>query len=341
MPQDRSAPTLDDVATAAGVSTATVSRCLNDPDKVIEKTRARVLAAVDALGYTPNFAARVMTAGRSRTIGAVIPTMDNAIFATGLQAFQEELRARGYTLLVASTAYKPEVELEQIRTLVSRGADGILLIGQDRDAGVLDYLARRKVPALTTWSWAEEAAIPAIGFHNRSAMAELTRVVLGRGYRRIAMIAGISKGNDRAFWRIEGVRDALEEVGIDPYSLRLLEVAYTIDAGAAALQALVSPTSDTRPEVVICGNDVLAVGAMKGAHKLGLRVPEDLSITGFDDLELARIVSPELTTVRVPHREMGRAAARELVEMVEQGRPGQSQRLGTELVLRGSLGAGP
>lgn len=341
MTQARNAPTLDDVAAAAGVSTATVSRCLNAPDKVVAKTRDRVMAAVDALGYTPNFAAKVMTAGRTFTIGAVIPTMENAIFATGLQAFQEGLRARGHTLLVASTAYKPEVELEQIRTLVSRGADGILLIGQDRDPSVLDYLQRRKVPALSIWSWSEDAKLPAIGFHNRSAMAALTREVLARGFRRIAMIAGVSKGNDRAFWRIEGVRDALEEYGIDPDTLPLIEVAYGIDQGAAAFQVLWGSRPDTQPEVVICGNDVLAVGAMKGARKLGLRVPEDVSITGFDDLELARIVTPELTTVRVPHREMGRAAASELVDMVEQNRPGHSLRLETELVLRDSLGEGP
>ena len=117
MNSEHSTPTLEDVAKVAGVSTATVSRCLNSPDRVVERTRRRVMDAVDALGYTPNFGARVMAAKRTFTIGAIIPTMENAIFARGLQAFQEELHARGYTLLVSSSAYKPEVEEEQIKAL--------------------------------------------------------------------------------------------------------------------------------------------------------------------------------------------------------------------------------
>ena len=141
-------PTLDDVAREAGVSTATVSRCLNNSEKVTAKTRERVARAIDLLGYSPNFGARAMAAKRTFTIGAIIPTMENAIFARGLQAFQEALYAQGYTLLVASSAYKPEIEAEQIRALVARGADGLLLIGYDRDPSIYDFLARRGVPTL-------------------------------------------------------------------------------------------------------------------------------------------------------------------------------------------------
>ena len=133
----RSTPTLDDVARKAGVSTATVSRCLNKPERVVKETRDRVLRAVEALGYTPNFGARVMAAKRTFTIGAIIPTMENAIFARGIQAFQEELHRRGYTLLVSSTGYRPGAEEEQVRTLVGRGADGTLrLSGPSRRACV-------------------------------------------------------------------------------------------------------------------------------------------------------------------------------------------------------------
>ena len=121
MQADRSIPTLDDVAKAADVSTATVSRCLNLPERVAKTTLDRVLKAVKDLGYTPNFGARVMAARRTFTIGAIIPTMENAIFARGLQAFQEELRSHGYTLLVSSSSYRPDVEKDQINALVARG----------------------------------------------------------------------------------------------------------------------------------------------------------------------------------------------------------------------------
>ena len=122
-------PTLHDVAFAANVSTATVSRCLNFPNKVSAATRQKVSAAISELGYLPNFGAKVMATNRTNTIGAIIPTMENAIFARGLQAFQEELLLHGFTLLVASTSYRPEIEQEQIRALVARGADALLLIG--------------------------------------------------------------------------------------------------------------------------------------------------------------------------------------------------------------------
>ena len=335
----KSAPTLEDVAKTAGVSTATVSRCLNDPDRVVEATRKKVMSAVQALQYTPNFGARVMAAKRTFTIGAIIPTMDNAIFARGLQAFQEALHARGYTLLVSSSAYRPEVEEEQIRALVARGADGLLLIGHDRDVPIYEYLAQRKVPALAAWSYIPDGRIPSIGFDNRTAMFALTQEVIDHGHRRIGMISGVIQGNDRARFRLEGMQDALVANGLDAAMIPPIETPYEIENGAAAFAKLMAGAEP--PTAIMCGNDVLAVGAMIGARRLGLRVPQDVSVTGFDDIELARIVSPALTTVHVPHREMGRKAADALVDMVEKKTSGQSAKLGTTIMTRGSLGPCP
>ncbi|WP_170789283.1 LacI family DNA-binding transcriptional regulator [Ruegeria lacuscaerulensis] len=332
----RTAPTLDDVAKMAGVSTATVSRCLNTPDRVVKATRERVQSAVDALGYMPNFAARVMAAKRSLTVGAIIPTMENAIFARGLQAFQEELHTHGYTLLVSSSAYKPEIEEEQIRTLIARGADALLLIGHDRAPQIYTELERRKIPALIAWSFLPDAQLPSVGFDNRAAMAELADRVIGLGHRRIGVISGIRSGNDRARLRIEGIEQAATRHGISHSDLTIIETSYEIENGAAAFDRLMSQS--VRPTAVLCGNDVLAVGALHRAREMGLNVPRDVSITGFDDIELARIVSPALTTVHVPHREMGRRAAMELVSMLEQQSDGTGSRLDTHIVERQSLG---
>ncbi|NOC90715.1 MULTISPECIES: LacI family DNA-binding transcriptional regulator [unclassified Ruegeria] len=335
MSKHRSAPTLDDVAKAAGVSTATVSRCLNTPQQVVEATRKRVLSAVDTLGYTPNFAARVMAARRSFTIGAIIPTMENAIFARGLQAFQEEIHKQGYTLLVSSSAYQPAAEEEQIRTLVARGADGLLLIGHDRDVQIYDYLERRKVPALVAWSFLPDEPIPSVGFDNRRAMEALTSKIIELGHTRLATISGISKGNDRARLRIQGIKDAMSRHGLSQDDLSVIETSYEIENGADAFKHLMS--NDNPPTAVLCGNDVLAVGAVRQAQQMGLRVPEDVSITGFDDIELARIVAPALTTVHVPHRDMGRKAAQALIQMIESNAPGKSVELPTHIVGRESL----
>ncbi len=336
MPKLRSAPTLDDVAKLAGVSTATVSRCLNDPERVVEATRQRVLSAVDRLGYTPNFAARVMAAKRSWTIGAIIPTMENAIFARGLQAFQEELHQRGYTLLVSSSAYDPDLEAEQIRTLVARGADGVLLIGHDRSPKIYKDLARRNIPVMIAWSFLAEAQIASVGFDNRAAMAELVKRVIGLGHQRIGVISGVTAGNDRARLRVEGIRDAVRHSGLSPSNLTILETPYQIENGAEAFSRLMS--KNTRPTAILCGNDVLAVGALHRAREMGLKVPKDVSVTGFDDIELAHVATPALTTVHVPHREMGRRAAVALVDMLESRTPGTGIRLATHIVERQSLG---
>lgn len=330
-------PTLDDVARAARVSTATVSRCINDPDLLSKPTRERVQNAIKTLGYTPNFAARSMAAKRTFTIGAIIPTMENAIFARGLQAFQEELHARGYTLLVSSSAYQSEAEEEQISTLVARGADGLLLIGHDRDPAIYDYLERQRVPVLVAWSYDETARPPSIGFDNRAAMCALAEHAIELGHRQIAMISGISQQNDRARMRIAGVRDAMAAHGLDPETLAPIEVPYGVTEGAAAFVDLMK--DNPRPSIVFCGNDVLAAGALRGARQLGLDVPGDVSITGFDDIELAQVVTPELTTVHVPHRDMGTMAATELVGMIEDKRAGVSHELEATIVRRESVGA--
>ncbi len=336
MADTRSVPKLDDVAKLAGVSTATVSRCLNTPDKVIENTRKRVMAAVEQLGYTPNFGARVMAANRTFTIGAIIPTMENAIFARGLQAFQEELHQRGYTLLVSSSAYQPDVEEEQIRALVSRGADGLLLIGYDRDPAIYSYLERQEVPTLVAWAYSRENKTPSIGFDNCASIYALAQEVLNHGHRRIGVISGITEGNDRAAERLRGIRDAMKSNHLPPDMLMVIETPYEIENGAAAFGKLMA--ASPRPTAVMCGNDVLAVGALCRAREMGLNVPGDVSITGFDDIELAHIVTPALTTVHLPHREMGRKAAIELVKMVENQSEGLSVELQSSLKIRQSLG---
>jgi len=181
---------------------------------VVKTTRERVEKAIESLGYTPNFGARVMAAKRTFTIGAIIPTMENAIFARGLQAFQEQLHSRGYTLLVSSSAYDPQIEEEQVRALVARGADGLLLIGYDRDAAIYKYLDRQSVPALIAWAFDPTHPHPAIGFDNRAAMAMIAREVLAQGHRDIAVISATLDGNDRASERVAGVRDSLTTQGL-------------------------------------------------------------------------------------------------------------------------------
>ncbi len=334
-----SLPTLADVARRAGVSTATVSRCLNAPERVRLETRTRVEAAVAELGYTPHSGGRMLASNRSDTIGVIVPTMESAIFALGLQALQDELAARGVTLLMAASHYDMEREAEQIRVMLGRGVDGLVLIGEARPGATYALLEKRGLPFVLLWAHTGGSPHPCVGFDNRRAARRMAEHVLARGHRRIAMIAGLTRDNDRASERVRGVREALEARGLTLEAPYYVEAPYGLEASAAAAQRLLrlSPA----PTAIICGNDVLAVGAILGARRIGRAVPGEVSVTGFDDIELAGVIEPALTTVRVPHRRMGRAGARKLLDMIGGSDAGESVEFATEIVERASLAPPP
>lgn len=338
-------PTLDDVARRARVSTATVSRSLNEPDRVRKETLDRVRDAVDALGYTPHFGGQALASNRTNTIGAVIPTMANAIFARGIQSLEEALGDAGVTLLVASSNYDPDREAAQVRALLGRGVDGLLLIGAARPETTYELLRKRDARVVLAWTAGAGATTgPAgradgpvcVGFDNRASARAMADCVLDMGHRDVAMISGLTEWNDRADDRVVGLREALAARGLALAPERLIEAAYSLDAGDDAFRALWA--RGERPTVVMCGNDVLAAGALRAARRLSLDVPGEVSITGFDDIDLAEAVEPGLTTVHVPHRRMGRSAAAALLALRAGEDPDDAPPLETSIVLRGSLG---
>ena len=335
----QSMPTLADVAARAGVSTATVSRYLNASGQLGAETAQKVQDAVKALGYSPNFGAQALAARRTNTVGAIIPTMENSIFATGIQAFQEAISAAGKTLLLASSAYDGKTEEQQIRTLVARGAEGLLLIGHARSAEIYEFLEARQMPVVISWVHDASAPRPSVGFDNFTAMQDLTTRAIDLGHRQIGMISAYQSGNDRVQARVAGVRAAMVEAGLSPDDLALIETPYGMATGAAAFSELMS--GGTRPTLAICANDVLAVGAMRRAAEMGMKIPQDISITGFDDMELSTITDPALTTVQVPHFDMGDRAAKMLMDMIDGQTPQQNIVLPTAPQMRGTLGPAP
>ncbi len=329
-------PTLDDVARGANVSTATVSRCLNSPEQVSAKTREKVLKIVKKLGYTPNFGAQALAAKRTNTFGAIVPTMNNAIFAAGLQAFQEELGRNGATLLLASSSYNAKVEEEQIRSLVSRGADGLLLIGTQRSENIYHFLEDREIPFVIAWSYQENKNRSCVGFDNFEASHALTTKAINLGHKNFAIISAYTASNDRADNRVKGIKAALEDYGIETQNLPLIECEYSIQNGAESFRTHIE--QDNRPTIIMCGNDVLAAGAVKQAHEMGLKIPDDISITGFDNIELASVIEPALTTVHVRHKRMGMLAAQVLLKQIEEKSYRDNIKLDTQIVEGRSLG---
>jgi len=328
-------PTLEDVARSAKVSTATISRAINTPDKVALPTRTRIQDAIRELGYTPHSGGRSLASNCSNTVGAVIPTMANAMFASGLQSFQEELATAGVTLLVASSGYDGKHEFSQIQSLITHGADGLLLIGAARLPETREFLALRQIPYVVSWCYKPRSRLLFAGFDNHKAAYGMTMEVLRQGHRDIAMIAGLSKGNDRAASRIKGVRQAVKDAGLNARLLNVIEAAYSqADGGDAFSRLMKQPEA---PTAIICGNDVLAAGAIVRARQSGISIPGDVSITGFDDIDIATTLYPSLTTVRVPQRRMGRSAARMLLELLQTDHTPASIEFETEIIFRESL----
>lgn len=330
-----SAPTLEDVARLAGVSTASISRVLNEPEKVAEATRRRIEEAIDALGYTPHFGGRALASRRTNTVGAIIPSMANAMFASGLQAFQEELAKDGVTLLVATTGFDPDQEFRAIKSLVGQGADALMLIGNERPDSTWEFLDKRRVAHVIAWCNQARHGHLFVGFDNAKSAGDAARTAMTMGHRRLAMIAGLTAENDRAKARHDGVIEAVHSFGRGAHLTHVVEAPYLIDEAGAALAEIMSQPE--QPTVILCANDVLAAGAMVKARALGLALPDELSFVGFDDVGLARVVTPALTTVRVPQLAMGRAAARLLLDMLAGKTDLSSRTLETEVILRASL----
>ena len=332
-------PTLHDVAAKAGVSTATVSRCLNEAEAVRAELRERVQAAIAELGYTRHGAARALASQRAHAVGAVIPTLDNAIFATGIQAMQDRLSESGYTLLLASSNYDAMEELKQAGSLIERGLDGLMLIGEARPPGLYELLEQKAIPYVNAWTYRPDSRHPSIGFDNRGSAYRIASYLMDMGHTRFAMIAGLADGNDRATERLDGVSSALADRGLTLEEDRVIQCAYNIGEGRQALRRLMA--AEQPPTAIICGNDVLAYGALFECHALGIDVPGRVSITGFDDLELAAELNPPLTTMHVPSAAMGRLAADYLLHRIKGEPTPDATRLDVDLIIRGSTGRPP
>ena len=328
---------LADVARAARVSTATVSRALTQPDKVKAATAARIRQAVELLGYVAHGAARALASRRTRTVGAVIPTLDHAIFANTTHALQKTLDEAGYTLLLACHEFDAVAEARMTQALIERGVDGLVLLGTSHRPAVFRMIETHQVPYVLTWALDASGEHPCVGFDNRAAAIRMTRYLLELGHREFAMISGITEGNERAGERLEGVREALVAAGIVLRPERVVEKPYTLPAGREGLREVMRTTP--RPTAVVCGNDVLAIGALAECQDAGLAVPQQVSVTGFDDLEMAAVVPPGLTTVHFPTAELGVHAAQNLLaRLAGRAAPGRTE-LPVELVVRGSAAA--
>ena len=330
---------LSDVAKRAGCSTATVSRVLNKPDGVDSELRARVDTAVGELGYLRNGAARALRSRRTRTIGAVIPTLDHAIYARLLAALQGFTSEHGYSLLVTTSGFQIDQELRQARLLVERGAEGLVLVGHSHSPELYAALDRHGIPSVNTYSYLPDSRHASVGFDNRAAARQVAEYLLDLGHREFALIVGFRKDNDRVKDRVEGALEAIARRGLPVAQTLIVEEPYSIEGGREGLRRVVA--DGRRPTALICGSDVLAFGAIIECDSKAIAVPKELSIAGFDDLEFAAHLRPPLTTIRVPASEMGRRAGEFLLAKIAGQPHAPHYPLETSLILRQSTAPPP
>jgi LacI family transcriptional regulator len=323
-----------DVARLAGVSTATVSRTLNSPDEVDASTRRRVETAIRQLGYVPHGAARALRSQRSKMIGAVVPSFDYALYARTTSALQSVLDERGYGLVLATHYYDLNAEVRVTEQLITHGVDAFAFVGLDHDPRLYALLRDYGRPYVLTWGVDPSGMHPSIGFDNRAATHAMTSYLIGLGHRRFGLISAPTAGNDRSRERGAGVRAALAAHGLE---LPESNVQYGSIALAAASRCMGRMLAlRPRPTAVIATNDVFAVGAMLKCRELGVRIPEDVSLSGVDNTDLGATQTPPLTSINTPIVEIGQRAALQLIARLE-GAPAElQQRLPFELVKRGS-----
>lgn len=330
---------LVDVARAANCSPATVSRVLNGNPAVGQQIRAQVIQASRELGYVPNGSARALRSTKTRLVGAIIPTLDHAIYATMVDSLQARLAEKHVSLIISTSTYDVELEYEQARLLIERGVEAIIVVGSHHRPKTLALLDKKRIPCVFTYTATGSDTGAAVGFDHEKAGRTAARYLLDLGHTQLGMIAGITQDNDRARGRRDGFLQEIAKAGLNPAKAPVLEGTYRISSGRGCMAQLMNLPA--RPTAVFCGSDILAAGAIKYCAEAGISIPRDVSVVGFDNLEIAELTTPELTTLEVPARDMGRLAADYVMASPLQRKYLKERELPIRLVVRKSSGPAP
>jgi LacI family transcriptional regulator len=328
------APTIIDVARESGVSYSTVSRTLNGYEFVKPSTREKILQAAKKLGYVPNQQARSLAGGRSNLIGVLVPALSNDYISEILRGIDEELAKSNYNLILYTTHRHQGKESTYVATIMNGGADGLLLVVPLISTPYLDALRQQDFPYVLIDQSDKAEKSPIVNGTNRQGAYEATRYLIELGHRRIGFISGLI-GLNSATERLEGYSAALSDHGIPLRNAFIAKGNFGERGGYAAAQKLLELAE--APTAIFAANDLSAFGAIEAIRQHGLRIPEDISVIGFDDIPQASLVYPKLTTVRQPLAQIGREAVTMLLEYIENPAQGMRQvTLETQLVIRDS-----
>jgi LacI family gluconate utilization system Gnt-I transcriptional repressor len=300
---------ITDVAAQAGVAPITVSRVFNSPETVAPETLERVRQVVQKLGYVPNRLAGGLSSARSRLIAAIVPTIAHSLFSETIQVFSETMSRAGYQVLLALSGYNDSSEEALLDAVLSRRPEGVLLTGVAHADSLRERLRNVGMPIVETWDMTATPIDMLVGFSHYEIGAAVAEHFLQRKVRAPGLV---SANDDRALARRDGFRARLAQAGIHEIAEVLVRPPSSVAAGKAALPMLIEQAPHL--DAVFCGSDLLAIGMLGAAKRLGMSVPSRLSICGFGDLEFATETTPQLTTVRVDGTRIGLTAARCLLD---------------------------
>ena len=332
------------VAELAGVSIATVSRCINDPARVKEKTRNKVQAAILETGYAPNSIAQSFRRGRTNLIMVVLPSVGDPFFTDVLAGIRNVVSAQGYSLIISETQFNTLTADEVGAMLVSRQADGVILLASIFPFGneVLERASRRSQPVVIGCEIISSALadFPSVHIDNVRAARDATDFLLSQGHERVAFVTGKSDSLLTAD-RESGYRLAMQEAGLAIERGWVVEGELTIEGAVRATRELLNHAR--RPTAVFCANDEMAMGCLQAVRAEGLDVPGDISVMGFDDIRYAATLNPPLTTIAQPAGEIGERVAHRMLEALESGHAGggEPEIVPHELIVRASVGKPP
>lgn len=332
------AGTIRDVAEKAGCSIATVSRFVNGTAPLAIETRERIEAAIAAIGYRPSEIGRSLKRQATRTLGLIVPSLTNPVFAATVGGFQATARADGYTVLIASSEYDPQIEAQAVETFLGQSVDGLALTVCDAMASpALAIVDSSGKPNVLIYNQADTRDRLAVTVDSVRAARGMTKAILAEGHTRIAFLAGRFAASDRSRLRYRGFAAALAEAGLKPPPP--LELDFFDDAPDAAVAEMIA--SDERPTALFCSNDVLALAVIGALKRLGARVPDDMSVVGFDGVALGQMVEPTLASVWQPAKAMGELACRRLLTRIEGAAASPIAFLDHDVRRGGSLGPAP
>jgi LacI family transcriptional regulator len=334
-------PDIRTVAALAKVSIATVSRTINGSPAVSDRLSKRVWQAIEQLNYFPNTHARSLVSGRSKFLGIIVENITNPFFPELIQSFEEIAVAHGYEILFGSSNSDPAILANCVRRMLERKVEGVAVLSFGAEEPVIDQLVHHNVPMVLAEFRLGEGKVSTILMDYNTGIREAVKHLADLGHKRIAFLAGPHKLHS-AITRENDFRTAMEAVDLGIQKSWVIECDHTLKGGMAGfgqLQALAEP-----PTAIVCSNDMTAIGVLRAAYLKNLRVPQDLSVIGLDDIDFAEFTLPPLTTIRLSRIDLGQAAFEALRQQIEEPVNSKIQReflVSTSLVVRGSTGVPP